>query len=120
MVAPRKPAVDPFRTFPCGRSGGLDQPSRLPVGSQRCTVFLNVLSLHRFCLPDYQFVKPDLGRSDNLVIQRPHKPVERGIIKGLEDPVAVLDSQVLQHCEGFLPLLDDWQERYHDLRQRRL
>jgi hypothetical protein len=61
-------------------------------------------SFHRFGLPDYEFVKPGLGRSDNLVIQRPYKRIERRIMKGLEDPVSVLDPQVLQHGEGFLSL----------------
>jgi hypothetical protein len=54
-----------------------------------------MLSFHTFGLPDYEFVKPGLGRSDNLLIERPYERVERRIMKGLEDPVAVLDPQVL-------------------------
>ena len=66
-----------------------------------------MLSIHLLGLPEYEFVKPDLGRSDNLRIQRPYKRIERRIIKRLEDPLAVLDPQILQHGEGFLPLLEN-------------
>ena len=51
--------------------------------------------LSSFRPSDYEVVKPGLGRSDSLLIQRPYERVERRIMKGLENPVAVLDPQVL-------------------------
>ena len=65
-----------------------------------------MLSFHLFRLPDHEFIKPDLSRSENLLIQRLYKRIERRIMKGLEDPVAVLDPQ--EHGEGFLSLHEDW------------
>ena len=75
---------------------------------------------HRLALPPYEFDKPRLGRPNDLLIQRHYKRVERGVIEGFENPLAMLDPQVLQHRERLLAFLDDGAEQDHDLRHRRL
>jgi hypothetical protein len=64
---------DQRKSFPISTG---DQPAPIQPKS------LNMLSFHLFGLPDYQFVKTVLGRSDNLLIQRSYERVERRIMKG--------------------------------------
>ena len=64
---------------------------------------LNVLPSHLLGLPRQQLGKPDLSGPDDLLVEGSNKSVERGIIEGLEDPVAVLDPQFWSIEKGSWP-----------------
>ena len=54
--------------------------------------------------PHHQLVEPRLGGPDDFRVHRLDQPVDRRVFDGLEDPVAMLDPQVLQHGERLLAL----------------
>jgi hypothetical protein len=41
-------------------------------------------------------------------------------VERLENPIAMLNPQILKHRKGLLSLLDNGSKRHHDLRDRRL
>src|SRR5262245_30123149 len=79
-----------------------------------------MLSFHLLGLPRQEFGEPDLGRLDDLLIQRPYERFRRRIMEWLENPIAMLYPQILKHRKGLLSFLDDGFKRHHDLGDRRL
>jgi len=70
--------------------------------------------------PHHKLIEPRLGGPDDFRVHRLDQPVDRRIFDGFEDPIPVLDPQILQHGEGLLAFLDDRAEGNHGLRHRRL
>ena len=70
--------------------------------------------------PHHKLVEPRLGRPCRFPRPSSRPACRPRILDRLENPVPMLDPQVLQHREGLLAFLDDGAERNHDLRHRRL